>query len=154
MMGRPGTSTETVGFPAHSVLEDDELNPMAEGEAADSLHLKASLLLGQSSLSVECALPCVASVLPLPGPLWGSGSPWARPTGPGSEIASDMARQPLPLCYPRPVHSWEPMPAVSLPSDPPAHFPAIPDEPWHFRAHPQMGSAWREEEASPTSARE
>lgn len=73
-MGRPGTSAETVGFPAHSVLGDDQLNPMAEGEAADSLNLKGSLLVGQSSSSVKCALPCVASVLPLPRPCWALGA--------------------------------------------------------------------------------
>lgn len=50
MMGRPGTSTETVGIPAHLVLDHNELNPMAEGETADSLNLKGSLLLGQSPL--------------------------------------------------------------------------------------------------------
>lgn len=36
--GQADTSPETVGFPAHSALGDDELNPVTEGEAADSLH--------------------------------------------------------------------------------------------------------------------
>lgn len=74
-MSRPGTDTETVGFPVHSVPEDNELHPMAEREAADSLHLKGSLLLGQSALFVKCTLPCVASFSPALGrPPAGLGS--------------------------------------------------------------------------------